>query len=88
VELIEVIAALCRVGSSTSLRNRWRTISDRLLVLKGDLKSMTASREEGGDFEAVLTEIDSLRSGSFPRDLRQRWLALETKLYKTINANR
>ncbi|KAL3918874.1 MAG: hypothetical protein SGILL_004038, partial [Bacillariaceae sp.] len=88
VEVIEVIAALCRVGSSTSLRNRWRTIKDKLHSLKGDLKSTVVSRNSSNDLEEVIADIDSLRTGDFPRDLRQRWARLETKLYRTINSNR
>lgn len=86
VQAIEVISALCKVGSLRSLRNRWKSIREKLHALKGDLKSAIVSK--GDELRSVLSEIDSLWHEDLPEDFPQRWASLETKLYAMVEASK
>jgi len=86
IQLIEVIAALCKVGSVKSLRNRWRSVQEKLQALKGDLKSVISDRGGNDSLDSVIAEIDRLRLGDFPLDLHQRWATLQSQLFDVINA--
>jgi hypothetical protein len=88
VKVIEVINALCAVGTLKSLRNRWRSIQEKLVALKGDLKSTISLTEGGEGLNAVIEKIDSLRMGEFPIDLSERWVSLQGELYDVIDSNR
>ena len=88
ISLIEVIDALTKVGTLKSLRNRWRSIQEKLLALKGDLKSTVSSTEGDEGLNAVIARIDGLRMGEFPKDLREKWMSLQGELYDVIDSNR
>lgn len=81
---VEILNALC-VASGDSLRNRWRTIKDRLQALKGDLKS-TVSRE-GLDLRLLVDSIDTLRAGKVPEDLQSRWTSLRDQIDKVLDSS-
>jgi hypothetical protein len=88
IQVIEVIDALCKVGALKSLKNRWRSIQEKLLALKGDLKSTISSTEGVERLDAVIAKIDYLRLGDFPKDLRERWASLQTELHDMIDSSR
>ncbi len=83
MQVIEVIDALCKAGNLKSLKNRWKSIQEKLQTLKGDLKSTISS---GDSLEFVLSAIDSLRLGSFPKDLQERWSVLHSHIQHVINS--
>ena len=87
-QTMEVISALCKVESDASLRNRWKTIQERLLALKGDLKSSIKSSANGNDdLDVVLCDIETLRLGKFPRNLRQRWSSINQRILGITRAH-
>lgn len=85
MQVLEVISALCKTGNLRSLKNRWKSIQEKLQVLKGDLKSTIAA---GESLEVALSAIDSLRLGSFPKDLRQQWSMLHDQIHDVMNSSR
>lgn len=88
VATLEVLDALCRVSSVKSLRNRWKSIKEKLQVLKGDLKSTISSSGSCESLLFVISEIDSLRLGDFPNDLGERWPVLKSQIKAVVHANR
>lgn len=88
MQVVEVIDALCKVGNTNSLKKRWKSIQEKLQTLKGDLKSTIFSKGPVDSLAYVLGELESLRLGSFPADLRERWIRLESQIKAVINTNR
>jgi hypothetical protein len=71
---LEVLNALS-LTSRSSLLKRWRSIQDRLLALKGDLKS---TMPRGGlELSHIIHKIDAMRAGGCPDSLRDEWQSLQ-----------
>ena len=88
IATLEVLDALCNVSSVKSLRNRWKSIKEKLQILKGDLKSTISSSSSSESLLFVLSQIDSLRLGDFPIDLAERWPLLKSQINAVVSANR
>jgi hypothetical protein len=88
VATLEVIDALCNVSSVKSLRNRWKTIKEKLQVLKGDLKSTISTSSCSESLLFVIEEIDVLRLGDFSPNLAEKWTLLRSQINAVVQANR
>jgi signal transduction histidine kinase len=80
---LELVDALCKTSAKESLRKRWRSIQDRLLALKGDLKTVipySRGEQSGVDLASVIKAIDELRASEFPEDLQERWATLKSRI--------
>jgi signal transduction histidine kinase len=80
---LELVDALCKTSAKESLRKRWRSIQDRLLALKGDLKTVipySKGEQSGVDLASVIKAIDELRANEFPENLQGSWATLKSRI--------